>query len=73
MLFYPPYHMRVRKCSNNIFYTAPFRNQQAEAAVQWLMDPTASPRQEVSWWVSDYVYPRTANTIIKEQMKALWW
>jgi urea transport system substrate-binding protein len=47
-------------------------NQQAEPAVDWLMKNFGGKFGKKVYLVgSDYVYPRTANTIIKEQMKAL--
>jgi urea transport system substrate-binding protein len=71
MLFYPIQY-EGQECSRNIFYTGAVPNQQAEPAVQWLMDKFSGKLGKKVYLVgSDYVYPRTANTIIKEQMKAL--
>ena len=71
ILFYPIQY-EGQECSKNIFYTGAVPNQQAEPAVQWLMDKFSDKLGKKVYLVgSDYVYPRTANTIIKEQMKAL--
>jgi urea transport system substrate-binding protein len=71
MLFYPIQY-EGQECSRNIFYTGAVPNQQAEPAVDWLMKEFGDKLGKKVYLVgSDYVYPRTANTIIKEQMKAL--
>ena len=71
ILFYPIQY-EGQECSKNIFYSGAVPNQQAEPAVQWLMDKFSGKYGKKVYLVgSDYVYPRTANTIIKEQMKAL--
>ena len=65
-LFYPIQY-EGQECSKNIFYTGATPNQQAEPAVEWLLKNKGKDFFLVG---SDYVYPRTANTIIKEQLKA---
>ena len=65
-LFYPIQY-EGQECSKNIFYSGAAPNQQAEPAVDWLLK---SKGQNFFLVGSDYVYPRTANTIIKEQLKA---
>ena len=71
ILFYPIQY-EGQECSKNIFYTGAVPNQQAEPAVDWLMKNFGDKYGKKVYLVgSDYVYPRTANTIIKEQMKAL--
>ena len=67
MLWYPVQY-EGQECSKNIFYTGAAPNQQIEPAVQWLLDNKGKKFFLVG---SDYVFPRTANTIIKEQLKAL--
>lgn len=70
-LFYPIQY-EGQECSKNIFYTGAVPNQQAEPAVDWLFDNFAEKYGKKVYLVgSDYVYPRTANTIIKEQVKSL--
>jgi len=70
ILFYPIQY-EGQECSRNIFYTGAVPNQQAEPAVDWLLKEFGPKFGKKVYLVgSDYVYPRTANTIIKEQMKA---
>ncbi len=66
MLWYPVQY-EGQECSKNIFYTGATPNQQIEPAVDWLL---ANKGKEFFLVGSDYVFPRTANTIIKEQLKA---
>jgi urea transport system substrate-binding protein len=66
MLWYPVQY-EGQECSKNIFYTGAAPNQQIEPAVDWLLE-----NKGVEFFLvgSDYVFPRTANTIIKEQLAA---
>ena len=64
MLWYPVQY-EGQECSNNIFYTGAAPNQQIEPAVDWLLE---NKGKEFFLVGSDYVFPRTANTIIKEQL-----
>ena len=66
MLWYPVQY-EGQECSRNIFYTGAAPNQQIEPAVTWLLENKGKKFFLVG---SDYVFPRTANTIIKEQLKA---
>jgi urea transport system substrate-binding protein len=66
MLWYPVQY-EGQECSKNIFYTGAAPNQQIEPAVDWLLKEKG---KEFFLVGSDYVFPRTANTIIKEQLKA---
>jgi urea transport system substrate-binding protein len=64
LLFYPIQY-EGEECSENIFYAGATPNQQAEPAVEWLLEH----RGKVFFLIgSDYVYPRTVNTIIKAQL-----
>jgi urea transport system substrate-binding protein len=65
MLWYPVQY-EGQECSRNIFYTGAAPNQQIEPAVDWLLE---NKGKEFFLVGSDYVFPRTANTIIKEQLK----
>ncbi len=65
MLWYPVQY-EGQECSKNIFYTGAAPNQQIEPAVDWLLENKGKDFFLVG---SDYVFPRTANTIIKEQLK----
>ncbi|MEL6159829.1 MAG: urea ABC transporter substrate-binding protein [Cyanobacteria bacterium J06623_5] len=66
MLWYPVQY-EGQECSKNIFYTGAAPNQQIEPAVDWLLE---NKGEEFFLVGSDYVFPRTANNIIKEQLKA---
>ena len=66
MLWYPVQY-EGQECSNNVFYTGATPNQQIEPAVDWLLK---NKGKEFFLVGSDYVFPRTANTIIKEQLAA---
>ncbi|AFY36701.1 urea-binding protein [[Leptolyngbya] sp. PCC 7376] len=66
MLWYPVQY-EGQECSNNIFYTGAAPNQQIEPAVDWLLENKGKDFFLVG---SDYVFPRTANTIIKAQLEA---
>ncbi len=71
-LLYYPIQYEGQECSRNIFYTGAVPNQQAEPAVDWLFEQFGEKFGKKVYLVgSDYVYPRTANTIIKEQVKSL--
>lgn len=67
MLWYPVQY-EGQECSNNIFYTGAAPNQQIEPAVDWLLK---NKGKEFFLIGSDYVFPRTANEIIKAQLEAL--
>ena len=66
MLWYPVQY-EGQECSQNVFYTGAAPNQQIEPAVDWLLE---NKGKEFFLVGSDYVFPRTANNIIKEQLKA---
>jgi urea transport system substrate-binding protein len=67
MLWYPVQY-EGQECSKNIFYTGAAPNQQIEPSVTWLLEKyKGMPFFLVG---SDYVFPRTANTIIKAQLAA---
>jgi len=66
MLWYPVQY-EGQECSNNVFYTGAAPNQQIEPSVDWLL---ANKGKKFFLVGSDYVFPRTANTIIKAQLKA---
>jgi urea transport system substrate-binding protein len=66
MLWYPVQY-EGQECSQNIFYTGAAPNQQIEPSVDWLLQ---NKGKEFFLIGSDYVFPRTANTIIKAQLAA---
>jgi urea transport system substrate-binding protein len=67
MLWYPVQY-EGQECSNNVFYTGAAPNQQIEPSVDWLLEKY--PGKPFYLVGSDYVFPRTANTIIKAQLEA---
>lgn len=66
MLWYPVQY-EGQECSKNIFYTGAAPNQQIEPSVDWLLK---NKGKEFFLVGSDYVFPRTANTVIKAQLAA---
>jgi len=66
MLWYPVQY-EGQECSKYIFYTGAAPNQQIEPSVDWLLEKKGKDFFLVG---SDYVFPRTANTIIKAQLAA---
>lgn len=67
LLWYPVQY-EGNECSKNIIYSGACPNQQIEPAVKWLLENKGKKFFLVG---SDYVFPRTANAIIKNQLKAL--
>ncbi|WP_135553937.1 urea ABC transporter substrate-binding protein [Paenibacillus cymbidii] len=66
LLWYPVQYEGVES-SPNIFYTGATTNQQIIPSVTWLLKEKGKKFYLLG---SDYVFPRTANKIIKEQLKA---
>ncbi len=67
LLFYPVQHEGLEQ-SPNIIYTGATPNQQIIPAVKWCFDNLGKRFFLVA---SDYVFPRSANAIIKDQASAL--
>ena len=65
LLWYPVQYEGL-ECSQNIFYTGSCPNQQVEPAVAWLL---SHKRKRFYLLGSNSVFPHTANTIIKAQLK----
>ena len=65
LLWYPVQYEGLEQ-SNNIFYTGLCLNQQIEPAVDWLLK---SGRTRFYLVGSDNVFPRTANKMIRAQLK----
>jgi len=66
LLFYPVQYEGL-EMSPNIFYTGATTNQQIVPAVDYLL---SKGLKKIFLLGSDYVFPRTANTIIKAQLAA---
>jgi urea transport system substrate-binding protein len=67
LLFYPLQYEGL-EASPNIIYTGAAPNQQIIPAVKWSMDNLGERFFLVG---SDYIFPRTANAIIRDQVKSL--
>ena len=66
LLWYPVQYEGLES-SKNIFYAGAAPNQQIVPAVDWLLE---QGRKRMFLLGSDYVFPRTANLIIKAQLAA---
>ncbi|MEO8610747.1 MAG: urea ABC transporter substrate-binding protein [Chloroflexota bacterium] len=66
LLFYPVQYEGLEQ-SPNIFYTGATTNQQIVPAVEYLLE---QGKKKFFLLGSDYVFPRTSNTIIKAQLAA---
>lgn len=66
LLFYPVQYEGLEQ-SPNIFYTGATTNQQIVPAVEYLLEEGMTKMFLLG---SDYVFPRTSNTIIKAQLAA---
>lgn len=66
LLFYPVQY-EGEECSYNVFYTGAAVNQQAEPAVNYLMDEGYNKFYLLG---TDYVYPRTTNKILRAMLLA---
>jgi len=67
LLWYPVQYEGM-EASPNIFYTGAAPNQQIVPAVEWLLKNKGKKFFLIG---SDYVFPRTANKIIKAELSAL--
>ncbi|MBD1830334.1 urea ABC transporter substrate-binding protein [Microcoleus vaginatus GB1-A2] len=67
LLFYPVQYEGLEQCPN-IFYTGAAPNQQIVPGVNYLL---AEGKRKIFLLGSDYIFPRTANMIVKAQLAAL--
>jgi urea transport system substrate-binding protein len=65
LLFYPLQY-EGNECSRNIIYTGIAPNQQILPAIDWLVSSRGGGRRRFYLLGSDYVYPRSANYIIRK-------
>ncbi len=68
---YYPIQYEAQECSRNIFYTGATPNQQSEPATEFMYKRSPAAGKPFFLVGSDYVFPRTSNTITKEQLKSL--
>ena len=69
-LFYPIQY-EGQECSSNIFYAGSTPNQQSEPATRFMFEKSPAAGKPFFLVGSDYVFPRTSNSITKEQLKFL--
>ena len=68
---YYPIQYEAQECSNNIFYTGATPNQQSEPATEFMYKRSPAAGKPFFLVGSDYVFPRTSNTITKAQVEQL--
>jgi urea transport system substrate-binding protein len=66
MLLFYPLQYEGKESSRNVFYGGMVPNQQILPALDWFMAPEGGSRKRIFLIGSDYVFPRTANYIIKK-------
>jgi urea transport system substrate-binding protein len=66
-LLWYPLQYEGNECSANIFYGGAAPNQQIQPAVSWLL---TQGRKRFFLAGSDYLFPRTANIIMRKQLEA---
>ena len=69
LLFYPVQY-EGQECSPNIIYTGATPNQQLIPAAQYMMSKEGGEYKKFYLLGTDYVFPRTANTILKNFLLA---
>ncbi len=67
LLFYPVQYEGLEQ-SEHVVYLGPTANQQLFPALDYLIDKTKA--KTVALIGSDYVYPRAANEVLKDELKA---
>lgn len=68
LLFYPLQY-EGNESSKNVFYGGMTPNQQILPALDWFMSPEGGARKRVFLIGTDYVYPRTANYIVRKYLE----
>lgn len=68
LLFYPLQY-EGNESSRNVFYGGMTPNQQILPALDWFMSSEGGNRRRVYLIGSDYVFPRTANYIVKKYLE----
>lgn len=70
LLFYPVQY-EGNESSPYVVYGGSVPNQQVLPAIDWLMSPAGGSRRKIFLLGSDYVYPRTANYIIRRYLDSM--
>ncbi len=69
LLFYPVQY-EGEECSKNVFYTGATPNQQLIPAAEYMMSKEGGEYKKFILLGTDYVFPRTANKILRAFLKA---
>jgi urea transport system substrate-binding protein len=69
LLFYPVQY-EGEECSKNVFYTGATPNQQLIPAAEYLMSKEGGGYKKFYLLGTDYVFPRTANKILRAFLRA---
>jgi len=69
-LLYYPVQYEGEELEKNVFYTGAAPNQQAIPAVEYLMSKDGGSAKRFVLLGTDYVYPRTANKILRAFLKS---
>src|SRR5438128_2705205 len=69
LLFYPVQY-EGNESSKNIVYTGAAPNQQIIPAIEWLLSKEGGAKKKFYLLGSNYVFPRTANFIIRKYLKS---
>src|SRR5689334_4836202 len=69
LLFYPVQY-EGEECSKNVFYTGATPNQQLIPAAEYLMSKEGGGYKKLYLLGTDYVFPRTANKILRAFLRA---
>ncbi|MFN7629060.1 MAG: ABC transporter substrate-binding protein [Pirellula sp.] len=67
LLFYPLQY-EGNESSRNVFYSGSTPNQQILPAIDWFLSDEGGNKKKIFLIGSDYVYPRTANYIVKKYL-----
>lgn len=67
LLFYPLQY-EGNESSRNVFYSGSTPNQQILPAIDWFLSNEGGNKKKIFLIGSDYVYPRTANYIVKKYL-----
>jgi urea transport system substrate-binding protein len=70
LLFYPVQY-EGNECSKNVVYSGACPNQQSTPAIEWLLGKEGGEKKRFYLEASDYVYPRTANYVIKSYLNSI--
>jgi urea transport system substrate-binding protein len=70
LLFYPVQY-EGNESSPYVIYGGSLPNQQVLPAIDWLMSPEGGSKKKIFLLGSDYVFPRTANYIVRRHLDAM--